>query len=170
MKWIKDLLVNWRLKQLLKKVDLHQRGITVPTEIKTIGILAENFDALEEAKILIRKEWGLKVRIIAYHYSEENSTQIEAFSHKHFTWSGLPSDRLNNFMDEQLDFILVSSAKLNPYLRYLLLTKKDSFAIGFYSSQNKPYFDLMLAYDASSDLSGNLNLLIEYLLKIKRAC
>ena len=170
MKWIKDQLVNWQLRKLLKKVSKESQEVKIRSNIQTIGILASSLEEYEEAKASIRTQWGLKVRIIAYFYTPEKVELNEGINHTHFTWSGLPSAYFNEFLDEPLDFILVSASKLNPYMRYLLLRKQASFKVGFFSEESKPYLDLMLAFDPNKRLSENLNLVIQYLLKIKQAC
>lgn len=168
MKWIKDQLVTW---QLQRKSNLIAKSETIfPMAIQQIGIVAESQGEFEAAKEVIRERWGLKVRIIAHFFTNENSSLKEAVNPTHFTWSGLPSDYFNEFLDESMDFILVSSTELSPYMRYLLLTKTDSFKIGFHSKTNQSYLNLMLTYDEEKDHMENLKLLISYLLKIKEAC
>lgn len=168
MKWIKDQLVTWQLHRQNKQT--LRTGTVFPIAIKQIGIIAESQEEFEAAKAVIREHWGLKVRIIAHFFTKEESSINEAITPKHFTWSGLPSDYFNEFLDEQLDFILVSSTMLSSYMRYLLLVKTETFKIGFHSKSNQPYLDLMLAYDPNKRLDENLELLITYLLKIKEAC
>jgi hypothetical protein len=68
-----------------------------------------------------------------------------------------------------MDFILVPTLKLNPYLRYLLLANQSGFNIGFFSEENKHYLDLMLQIE-DIDLEKNIQNLIDYLNKIKEAC
>ncbi|MGY6522617.1 MAG: DUF6913 domain-containing protein [Mongoliitalea sp.] len=170
MKWIKDQLVDWQLRKLLKKVSKESHEVNIPDSIKTIGILATSAEEYEAAKASIRSQWGLKVRIIAYFYTPKKAEVNEGINHTHFTWSGQASAYFNEFLDEPLDFILVSASKLNPYMRYLLLSKQASFKVGFFSEVNKPYLDLMVAFDPNRSLSENLNLVIQYLLKIKQAC
>lgn len=167
MKWIKDRLIEWQLKQKLKIKET--KDIKIPEQFRCIGILANSEAEFLETKEVIRELWSYKVRIIGLFYSEEPSRLIEAFSSKHFTFWGLPSDYFNEFKLENMDFILVPSLHLNPYLRYLLLENQSGFKIGFYSEENEPYLDFMLGQD-EEDLGSNVHHLLEYLKKIKEAC
>lgn len=167
MKWLKDLLIEWQLERLLKT--LPKREVHVPQEFRCIGILANNEEDFLVTKELIRDLWGYKVRIIGLFYTEEESRMVEAVSHKNFNWLALPSDYFNEFLLEKMDFILIPSLQLNPYLRYLLLQNQSGFAVGLFSEENKPYLDLMLTVE-SDDLKSNVHHLIDYLKKIKEAC
>lgn len=170
MRWFKDRIVNYRIKQKFRTISGKSSSSGVPSTIKQVGIIAESVEDFEIAKALIRDQWGLKIRVIAHFYASSETKLNEGVTHNHFSWSGFPSDYFNEFLDEHLDFILVSSSDLSPYMRYLLLAKENSFKIGFYSEQNKSYLDLMVAYDKGKDLADNLKLVIEYLLKIRQAC
>lgn len=167
MKWIKDIMVQ---KQTQSRLQLQaKKEITIPTQIKQVGILADSEEDFELTKEVIRSLWGYKVRVVGLFYDQEKSTKVEAFSHKHFNIWGQHSDYLNGFLLEKLDFILVLPLQLNPYLRYLLLANRSSLNIGFYSKENQAYLDLMLQYEGD-DLKENIQQLINYLNKIKEAC
>ncbi|MBW3469383.1 DUF6913 domain-containing protein [Arthrospiribacter ruber] len=167
MKWLKDKMIDWQLAKLLKS--LPPREIQVPHQIRCMGILANSEEDFLVTKDLIRDLWGYKVRVIGLFYTEEESRMVEAVSHKNFNWLALPSEYFNEFLLEKMDFILIPSLQLNPYLRYLLLQNQSGFTIGLYSDENKPYLDLMLTSE-SDDLKSNVYHLIEYLKKIKEAC
>jgi hypothetical protein len=167
MKWIKDLLIE---RQLSKKLKLKEaKDIKIPKTFSCVGILANSESEFLETKTVVRGLWSYKIRIIGLFYSEQPSKLIEAFSTQHFTLSGLPSDYLNEFKLENMDFILVPSLHLNPYLRYLLLENQCDFKIGFYSKENEPYLDLMLGLD-EEQLGSNIHHLLDYLKKIKEPC
>jgi hypothetical protein len=166
MKWLKDKLIEWQLEKLLKS--LPKREVRIPDQFRCIGILANSEEDFLVTKELLRDLWGYKVRIIGLFYSEEESRMLEAVSYKNFTWFALPSDYFNEFLLEKMDFILIPSLKLNPYLRYLLLQNQTGFTVGLYSEENKPYLDLMMN-GQSDDLKTNVHHLIEYLKKIKEA-
>lgn len=167
MKWIKDLLIERQLEKKLKQKEA--KTIKIPELFRCIGILANSESEFLETKKVIRDFWGRKIRIIGLFYSEQPSRHIEAFSNRHFTFWGLPSDYLNEFKLENMDFILVPSLHLNPYLRYLLLENQCDFKIGFYSKENEPYLDLMLGLD-EEQLGSNIHQLLDYLKKIKEPC
>jgi hypothetical protein len=167
MKWLKDILIEWQLEKLLKVQ--RKRDIQVPTEFRCIGVLANSEEDFLVTKELMRGLWGYKVRIIGLFYTEEDSRLVEAVSHKNFNWLALPTDYFNEFLLEKMDFILIPSLQLNPYLRYLLLQNQSGFSVGLFSEENKPYLDLMLTGE-DNDLRNNVRNLIEYLKKIKEAC
>ncbi|PRY85745.1 DUF6913 domain-containing protein [Mongoliibacter ruber] len=167
MKWLKDILIEWQLDKLLK--NLPKRDIQVPQEFKCVGVLSNSEEDFLITKELLRDLWGYKVRIIGLFYTEEENRMVEGISHKNFNWLALPSEYFNEFLLEKMDFILIPSLKLNPYLRYLLLQNQSGFTIGLFSEENKPYLDLMLTAE-SDDLKSNVHHLIDYLKKIKEAC
>ncbi len=167
MKWIKDKLIEWQLDQKLKEKST--LAVKIPEQLKCIGILANSETDFLQTKEIIRNIWQYQIRIIGLFYSEEPSRHIEAFSSKEFTIWGLPSEYFNAFKSENMDFILVPSLQLNAYLRYLLLSNESGFKIGFYTSENKPYLDLMLGQE-DDDLTSNILSLLDYLKKIKEAC
>lgn len=167
MKQIKDWMVKRQIKAKLHL--LKSKDVRIPNEIKTIGILAASSEDYELTKETIRQLWGYTVRIIGYYYDETNPNAIDSISYKHFDILGNPTEYFNAFMTEKLDIILVPSLNLNLYLRYLLLSNKCRFNLGFYSEMNESYLDLMLQYEESS-LGENINRLINYLNKIQEAC
>ncbi|WP_373495250.1 DUF6913 domain-containing protein [Aquiflexum sp.] len=166
MKFIKNLFINFQLKNSLKR----KRGydVKVPANPKCVGILAENEDEFVVTKEFIRSLWGYQVRIIGFYYHEQNQ-ETESISHKHFSLTGLPGDYCNGFLDEKLDFILVPSLSLNPYLRYLLLNNRSRFKMGFLSDENKTYLDFMIKMEGNG-LNENLINLMAYFEKLKQAC
>lgn len=167
MKWIKDKLIEYQLNEKLKTSESQE--VKIPEQLRCIGVLANSESDFIQTKEIIRNIWQYQIRIIGLFYSEEPSRHIEAFSSKHFSIWGLPTEYFNAFKSEKMDFILVPSLELNPYLRYLLLSNESGFKIGFYSSENKPFLDLMLGQE-DEDLPSNILNLLEYLKKIKEAC
>ncbi|WP_373523409.1 hypothetical protein [Aquiflexum sp.] len=166
MKFIKNLFVKFQLKNSLKRKGNYD--VKVPANPKCIGILAENEDEFKETKDFIRSLWGYQVRIIGFYYNDRTQ-ETESISHKHFSSTGLPGTYCNGFLDEKLDFILVPSLSLNPYLRYLLLNNQSRFKMGFLSDENKTYLDFMIKKEGD-DLSENLFKLLAYFEKLKQAC
>jgi hypothetical protein len=167
MKWLKEIAVQRRLRNRLLQTG--SKKIHIPEEFKHIGILANSSEEYRTSKEYLRNKWGYKIRITGLFYSEKAPDSVEAFSHKHFKILGQPSDYFNEFCTEKMDFILVPSLQLNPYLRYLLLINNSGFNIGFYSEENKSFLDLMLKIE-ENDLEINIENLINYLNKIKEAC
>jgi hypothetical protein len=167
MKWLKENAIQRRLRKRL--IHPGTKKIHIPEEFKHIGILANSPEEYIISKEYLRNKWGYKIRITGLFYDEKAPDSVEAFSHKHFNFLGYPSDYFNEFCSEKMDFILVPSLKLNPYLRYLLLINTSGFNIGFYSEGNKPFLDLMLKIE-ENDLEKNIESLIKYLKKIKEAC
>jgi len=167
MKWLKEIAVQRRLRKRL--LYLGTKKIHIPEEFKHIGILANSSEEYKISKEYLRNKWGYKIRITGLFYNEKAPESVEAFSHKHFNILGQASDYFNEFCTEKMDFILVPSLQLNPYLRYLLLINRSGFNIGFYSEENKPFLDLMLKIE-ENDLENNIENLINYLNKIKEAC
>jgi hypothetical protein len=166
MKLIKNLSVNFQLKKSLKSRKKNE--VKVPSNPKCIGILAEHEDEFNETKEFFRKLWGYQVRIVGLYY-KEHQQETESISHKHFSLTGLPGDYCSGFLDEKLDFILVPSLSLNPYLRYLLLNNQSRFKMGFLSDDNEDYLDFMIKKEGN-DLNENLIRLLAYFEKLKEAC
>lgn len=166
MKLIKNLFVEFQLKKALNKKEKYE--VIFPLNPKYVGILAADEKDFLEAKQYLRSLWGYQVRIIGWYYNEESS-EIESFSHKDFSIFGLPTDNFNELMDEKLDFILVPSLSLNSYLRYLLLNNQCKFKMGFLSDENKSYLDFMIKMEGEN-LKMNLKRLLGYFDKIKEAC
>ena len=170
MKWLKKKMVQKQVDAKLKK--LGKRTAQLPEQIKSIGLLAASETDFEQTKEYLRNLWGYKVSISGFFFEEEKNQsvpQVSAVSAHHFTILGGHKSHLDAFVNEKLDIILVPSLHLNPYLRYLLLSNPTGFRLGFYSEENSPFLDLMLAQD-SDDLNENIQHLINYLNKIKEAC
>lgn len=167
MKWLKDRLVKRRVEKLL--LHYEKRAVDIPEKIKTIGILASSEVEFEAIKGHIRNIWGYKVRIGGYYYSDKKEMSIDGFNHSHFNLNGSPSDYFNAFLEEDWNLLFVPSLKLNNYIRYLLLLKKSRLSMGFFSEDTKPFLDLMLEYE-EKDIHENIQYLIHYLNKIKKAC
>lgn len=167
MKWLKKKLVQRQVDIKLRK--LGKRNTEFPEQIKSIGIIAASETDFEEAKAFLRNLWGYKVSISGYFFEEEESQSNSWISPKNFNLLGKHDAYLDSFINEKLDILLVPSLKLNPYLRYLLLANPTGFKLGFFSEENSPFLDLMLAQD-SDDLKNNIQHLINYLNKIKETC
>jgi hypothetical protein len=166
MNWIKDKLIAYQLTKALRKPRL--RDIGMPQKPKTAGIFAATQEEFEEAKKLIRDKWGFQIRIEGGYYADTHDA-VESISPQKFSIWGLPSDYFNSLLEEKLDFILVPSLNLNPYLRYLLLLNPSGFKMGFLSEENSPYLDLMIKKEGE-DLRANLEKLLKYFGKIKTTC
>jgi len=166
MKWIKDKMIVWQLEKAIKSQLISE--VLFPVNPKRIAILAPDKETFLEAKETLRGIWGFNIRIIGGYFSEE-AKDVEAITPAHFTVWGLPSDYFNEFMDEKLDFILVPTLHLNPYLRYLLLVNKCQFKMGFHSKENKPLLDFMIEKEGEM-LKPNLDKLMAYFKKIKEKC
>lgn len=167
MKWLKNRMIKGKVEKML--LMRKEREVVIPKKIKTIGILATSEVEFAAMKAHVRNVWGYQIRLAGYFYSEDRATSIEGFSHHHFNWDGSPSDYFNSFIDEPWDLLLVPSLKLNDYLRYLLLVNKNKLSLGFYSQDTKPFLDLMMAYEGA-DIHENIQHLISYLDKLKKAC
>ena len=166
MKWIKDKMIVWQLEKAIKTKK--ETDVSFPTNPKRVGILASNKEEFIEAKEILRKIWGFHIRIIGGYFSEEDS-DVEAISPVHFSNWGLPTDYFNEFLEEKLDFILVPTLHLSPYLRYLLLANKSRFKMGFFSKENSIFLDFMIKQEGEK-LSPNLEKLMAYSKKIKEKC
>lgn len=166
MKWIKDRMIVLQLERALKKK--MKAEVSFPTNPRRVAILASNKEEYLEAKEMLRKVWGFNIRIIGGYFSEENS-DAEAICPVHFSVWGLPTDYFNEFMEEKLDFILVPTLHLSPYLRYLLLANNSRFKMGFYSKENSPLLDFMIKTEGEN-LKPNLEKLMAYFKKIKEKC
>jgi hypothetical protein len=166
MKWIKDKMIVWQLERAIKskkKTEVH-----FPTNPRRVGILASSKEEFIETKEVLRKIWGFHIRIIGGYFSEEDS-DVEAISPVHFSTWGLPTDYFNEFLEENLDFILVPTLHLSPYLRYLLLANNSKFKMGFFSKENSVLLDFMIKNEGEV-LNPNLEKLMAYFKKIKETC
>jgi hypothetical protein len=167
MKAIKAYFVN---RQLQKLVNQKTAYTPIPEKIRCIGLLAENEIDFLAAKEVIRHHWGFQVRLIGLFYDEQQQPRpVEGMSYRDFSIFGRPSFYFNEFLEEKPDFILVASINLNPYLRYLLHLKNNTFRIGFYNEINRSCIDLMVAHE-NEDAKGKIINLIEYLNRIKTPC
>lgn len=166
MKWIKDRMIIHQLEKALK--NKKKTEVSFPVNPRRVAILASDKEEFLEAKEMLRKIWGFNIRIIGGYFCEEDA-DAEAISPIHFSFWGLPTDYFNEFMDEKLDFILVPTLHLSPYLRYLLLANKSRFKMGFFSKENSPILDFMIKTEGEN-LSQNLEKLMAYFKKIKETC
>jgi hypothetical protein len=167
MKAIKAYFVN---RQLVKLVNQKTAYSPIPEKVRCIGLLADNESDYLIAKEVIRTQWGFQARLIGLFYDEHQQPRpVEGMSYRDFSILGKPTSYFNEFLEEKPDFILVASLKLNPYLRYLLHLKNNTFRIGFYDESNKSCLDLMVAHE-NVDTKDNILNLIAYLNRIKTPC
>ncbi|MCH6201658.1 hypothetical protein MMU07_18905 [Aquiflexum sp. LQ15W] len=166
MNYIKKWMIAYQLDKSLK--NKNKTEVEFPTNPRRVAILASNKEEFLESKEILRKIWGFNIRIIGGYFSEEN-TDAEAICPIYFSMWGLPTDYFNEFMEENLDFILIPTLHLSPYLRYLLLANKSKFKMGFYSKENSPLLDFMIKKEGE-DLTPNLEKLMAYFKKIKETC
>jgi hypothetical protein len=167
MKWVKDLIIE---KQLDKKTaKLKPREILVPREIKSVGILTNTQEEYYTCKEVLRSLFQYKVKIIGYFFLNENrkeGTPKEAVNHKQFSVLGHPSDYFNEFKEEKFDCILIPTINLSPYLLSLLSLNNHGFRMGFYSSDQQQYVDLMIMKENETALDAQILELIKYLDRI----
>ena len=166
MKWIKDRMITYQLEKALK--NKKKAEVSFPINPRRVAILASNKEEFLESKEMLRKIWGFNIRIIGGYFSEEN-TDAEAICPIYFSVWGLPTDYFNEFMEEKLDFILVPTLHLSPYLRYLLLANNSKFKMGFHSGENSPLLDFMIKMEGDN-LKPNLEKLMAYFKKITETC
>lgn len=163
-----EFIKNYFLKRRIKK-NLNSKNdkIIIPEDITSVMIIANTKEELKNCEDKIKSNFGKSVDVSSYYFSETD--QQTGVSKKDFNIIGLPNERLQGFLKNNVDFILTPSLNLNPYLLYLLLYSKTNLRIGFWSSENKQSLDFMLNKKTST-IKENIQNLLDYLIKIKAAC
>ncbi|MDN3690274.1 DUF6913 domain-containing protein [Cyclobacterium jeungdonense] len=163
MKWIREYFVKNALEKPKKKKT--QKSILLHIEnIKTIAILGNNKDEIDQISEVIHRDLNEKIKIMGNYYDEKSEDQ-QAFSYKDFTLIGKPGEKLNQLLSLQPDLIIFTSEKLNYFTLYLLQLQSASYSMGFFSEELKPYLDLMLNEEEKDIQSGTASL-IKYLKQI----
>lgn len=164
MEFIKKYFVR---KQIQKVLAAKTNHIHIPNNINSISIIANTEEELKDCEEKIESNFGKFIKISTY-YNSQTDLKI-GISSKDFNLFGHPNERIKRFLEEKVDFILVASLNLNPYLLYLLLHSKSNLKVGFWSKENKDFLDLMLAQKENKN-KENIQNLLDYLIKIKAAC
>lgn len=163
MKWIREYFVKNALEKPKKKKA--QKSILFHIEnIKTIAILGNNKDEIDQISEVIHRDLNKEIKILGTYYDEKSEDQL-AFSYKDFTLFGKPGEKLNQLLSLRPDLIIFTSEKLNYFTLYLLQLQSASYSMGFFSEELKPYLDLMLSEEEKDIQSGTASL-IKYLKQI----
>lgn len=164
MEFVKKYFIKKKIQRTSTSL---ARKIIIPNEITSIAIIANTEEELRDCEEMIAVNFGKAVKILTYHFSK---TDLETgISSKDFNLFGQPNERIERFLEEKVNFILAPSLNLNPYLLYLLIHSKTDLKVGFWSTENKNFLDLMLDQKENS-LKRNIQNLLDYLIKIKAAC
>ncbi|MFD2036201.1 DUF6913 domain-containing protein [Belliella marina] len=161
---IKKYFVKNRIrKSILDKSDTP----SFPSEVQFVGVLANSEEEFAESKEVLTKYFGKAIEISGFYHSD--TEKDDAMSGRDYGLFGRPKERIERFLEKKLDFILVPSLNLNPYLLYLLLHSNSGLKIGFFSPESREYLELMLD-KKNKDLKENIQDLLDYYIKIKEAC
>ncbi|GAB2607423.1 DUF6913 domain-containing protein [Belliella aquatica] len=164
MEFVKKYFIKKKIQRTSTSL---ARKIIIPNEITSIAIIANTEEELRDCEEMIAVNFGKAVKILTYYFSK---TDLETgISSKDFNLFGQPNERIERFLEEKVNFILAPSLNLNPYLLYLLIHSKTDLKVGFWSTENKNFLDLMLDQKENS-LKRNIQNLLDYLIKIKAAC
>lgn len=162
MRWIREYFIkkalNSRKGKSDKKIQLQNKNI------KTVGIIANNQKEIESISEIVHSDLDQDIQIFGWYY-DEKSVDEHAFSYKDFTLFGKPTEKLNQFLSLKPDLIIFTFEKLNYFTLYLLHLKPESYSMGFYSEELKPFLDLMLNNE-EKDIKSGTELLIKYLKQI----
>lgn len=163
-----NIIKRHYLKRSFKKqIFPKKEKLTFPEKISSIGILASTQEEFLTSKENLHSVFGESVEISGFY---DSGTDLElGISSRDFNLWGKPNARIESFLEKKTDFILVPTLNLNPYLLYLLLHSKTAIKIGFHSSENRKYLDLMLDYK-NNNLKESIQDLLDYYIKIKKAC
>lgn len=160
MKWITEYFI----KNALKEVSRTKKNQLSADQIKSIGIIAPSFIALDETTEAIAQALGSNHKVTGLFY-DEGSHEKQSFSYKDFSLSGKPKHIVAEFINNKVDLIIAPSEKLNIFSLYLLYLNPQSYSVGFYDESHTPYLDLMLAKEDLDQLQ-NIENLLKYLKQV----
>ncbi|MCH7398118.1 hypothetical protein MM236_08970 [Belliella sp. DSM 107340] len=163
-----DIIKRHYVKRSYRKHNFTKNEkLSFPEKISSIGILASTQVEFVTCKDKLESVFGESVEISGFYDSSRDMEH--GISSRDFNLWGKPNARIERFLEKKTDFILVPTLNLNPYLLYLLLHSKTAIKIGFHSSENRKYLDLMLDYK-DNNLKESIQDLLDYYIKIKEAC
>ncbi|MDN3668012.1 hypothetical protein QWY93_01475 [Echinicola jeungdonensis] len=163
MKRVKEFFIKQRLKKIrAKKVEKSKKSME---HWNSIHILAISYTELLAAESVLKSEWGQNISIKGMHYDESSESE-ETFSYKDFSLFGQPNQKLQLFLQEKTDLLLIPSTDFNPFTELILARKQPVYTVGFYRKELSQYFDLMLQKEKES-LESSIKHLLKYLKKIK---
>lgn len=163
-----EFIKNYFIKKHIQRISTSKTDkIIIPNEISSIAVIANTEEELKSCEERLAVCFGETVEISIYHFSKTD--EEIGISSKDFSLFGQPKERIKRFLEKKVDFILAPSLNLNPYLLYLLLHSKTGLRVGFWSTENKDFLDLMLDQKENS-LKENIQNLLDYFIKIKAAC
>ncbi|MEX0884493.1 MAG: hypothetical protein WDZ72_13570 [Cyclobacteriaceae bacterium] len=162
MKWVKEYFIKKALDS--KKENTGNNNPMENKNIKTVGIIAKSKEEIEDIIEVVHSDLSEDIQVYGWYY-DENNVDEQSFSHKDFTLFGKPGEKLNQFLSLQPDLIIFTFERLNYFTLYLLHLKPESYRMGFYSEEIKPFLDLMLNNE-EKDIKSGTELLIKYLKQI----
>lgn len=160
MKWIKKYFI----KKALKKRSSPKKSPLSLLSVKQVGVIAASLVELNETTAIVVKMLGSEIEVAGFFYGEGSDAK-EAFSHKDFSLTGKPRNKIAEFVQNKADLIITSSGKLNIFSLYLLYLNPKSYSVGFYDESHTPYLDLMLAKE-DMDQNENVENLVKYLKQV----
>ena len=153
---IKSKLGKRKLEKMLEK---QKRKIQVSNfnNAKSVGIIynikdAEFQDTINKYVDYLREEVGFKT-IVALGFNPKKGyphflkigIKYKSFSKLDLDWMNLPkSVEVNNFCEENFDFLIDLSNNNNVSLRYILVNSQAKLKIGRYSKRNEKFYDFMV--------------------------
>ena len=162
MKWITEYFINKALKKASERQSQKKKQLL--GKIKKIGIIAPSLVEMQDTRELIKSELGPHVEISGLFYGEDTDAK-EAFSHRDFSGSARPREKITKFIANKSDVIIASSENMDIFSLYLLYLNPEPYSIGFYQESHKNFLDLMLANDGGKP-NENMEHLIRYLKQV----
>ncbi|WP_194774321.1 DUF6913 domain-containing protein [Pararhodonellum marinum] len=166
MNWIKKYFINYQIRHT--PANSSKADEVDFSAVREITLIADSEQDMLDTKSLCYDLWGKEIKINDRFFSLKRGKVIleKELTPSDFSFFGHANIRIRTLLDQKPSLILVSSENLNPYLQFILHLQSKIYRVGFYSSSNSPFLDLMLNHDPQLDKKGNMANMIQYIKKI----
>lgn len=161
-----------KTKSALKK-NTSLRNTVDYYKAKKVGIIFSS-DTLDKHKaiksmILSLEDDGKQVEVISFldDGKENHEFKFNFFSRKDISFFGnIESVDLLNFINKEFDYLFTVDSVLDPIIKNVLALSKSKCRVGKFSTENSPFFELMINPVNKSSTGEFIEEVLEYTRKI----
>jgi len=183
VKFIDDIKKYFGKKLLKLKLEIPRKSsVRNFADARSVGIIykekGESFYILVKQYVkYLRDEHGIR-DIMAMAYLEEKNNvphyhvhklKFDYFSVSDLTWRFEPAcDQVESFVKTEFDILIDFEKEPCLPLRFVLAESKAVFKVGYYTSENEPFYDMMLAAGDTDTFDHYIKQINHYLTLINR--
>lgn len=180
---IKTKFANRKLNKLIHNSNSSRKIKTTNlTNAENVGLIYCVENEKDYKKIIklinyLKGEFGIRsIKALIYFPFKEDplflqsKVSLDFFTKKHLSFSLEPSStEAINFSNTTFDILIDLTANEFTPLKFITYKSKASLKIGKYSTENEPYYDLMIAEKNKDNFEEYINHIVSYVGNLKNA-